>query len=60
MPVLDCIKIGNKFYCYNQEDNTVSSFLEQRIDLHECPDYVLGKFINKDFDVKISVNDKTE
>jgi hypothetical protein len=60
MPVLECVKIGNKLYCYNSEDNTVSSYLEQRVSLNECPDYVIGAFINKKYNVKIAIkeNDK--
>jgi hypothetical protein len=55
MPVLECIRFGNKLYCYNEDEKTVSVFPEQRIDLHECPDQVIGKFITRDFDVKIDI-----
>ena len=58
MTVKNCIKLGAKLYCYNKHDKTVSMYLEQKIDLKECPESVLSAIIDNDYDVKIAIKNE--
>ena len=53
MPVKNCKRFGNKYFCFNEETKTVSVFTEQIYQLNECPDYVLAALIGKKEDVQI-------
>ena len=56
MPVKKCHKLGNKYYCFNKANRTVSVFTEQIYQLNECPEEVLSRFIAEKEDVLIIVN----
>ena len=58
MPTKNCIKFGAKLYCYNKSDKTVSMYLEQKIDLKECPESVLNSIIDNNYDVKIEIEEQ--
>ena len=57
MPEKHCIKHGAKLYCYNKSDKTVSMYLEQKIDLKECPESVLNAIIENRFDILMVVDE---
>ena len=57
MPSKDCVRVVNKLYCFNKENNKVLIYEEKEINLTDCPDYVLAAFINKKRGVTVTIEE---
>lgn len=53
MLIKECIRYGSKLYCYDKVENVVYVYPEQKYDINEIPQIVLGKLIQNKMSITI-------
>ena len=45
MPTKDCIKVGDKIYCWNKETKRIDVYIRKSINVEKCPPSILAELM---------------